>query len=55
MGYPVPVGSGDIIWQSVIPTNFNGNVELPRGFFKYCQSNSFILNLGIKLMVSNSF
>ena len=53
--YPIPMGNSDIIWQFVIPTNFNGNVGLARGFFKYCQSNTFILNLDIKLMVSNSF
>lgn len=53
--YSVPMGNSDVIWQFVIPTNFNGNIGLTRGFFKYCQSNSFILDLDIKLMVSNSF
>lgn len=36
--YPIPVRNSDTIWQFVIPTNFNGNAGLARGFFKYRQS-----------------
>lgn len=53
--HPLALGNSDIIWQFVIPTNFNGKVGPARRSFKYCQRNSFILNLDIKLVVSNSF